>query len=73
MLEPEVAPQTSAPKPATEMNLASQLTWKKVQREVEQTTWVPMENGREYTGELFVKRSSDSNLPKQVNWRASTP
>ncbi len=65
-MEPEVQAPANGPKPATEMNLASLLTWKKVTREVDQTTWVAMENGREYTGELYAKRSQDSKLPAQV-------
>ena len=42
------------------------LTGRMVMREVEQVSWVPMENGREYTGPLYIKRSLNPNLPAEV-------
>ena len=42
--------------------LADQLSWKRVMREVEVESWVPMSGGQEYTGDLFVKRADNPNL-----------
>jgi hypothetical protein len=35
-------------------------------KEFDDVKYIPMENGREYKGELFVKRENDRNLPDQV-------
>lgn len=67
IVEPQLAtPQTDGSKAVTEMTFASQLAWKTTSVEVEEVTWVPVENGREYTGDLFVKRSADPSLPEHV-------
>ena len=39
---------------------------RKVTKEVEEISVVPMENGKVYTGPLFVKRSENSNLPDEA-------
>ncbi|MCX6156705.1 MAG: hypothetical protein NTY74_01855 [Ignavibacteriae bacterium] len=42
---------------------------KKELREVDEVKWVPMENGREYTDDLFIKKSENPNFsyPAGVN------
>jgi hypothetical protein len=63
VLEPEDAvPQTSGDKSAAESFLADRVSWKKVLRDVEEVTWVPMANGREFQGDLHVKRSENADL-----------
>ncbi|MBS1552773.1 MAG: T9SS type A sorting domain-containing protein [Bacteroidetes bacterium] len=39
---------------------------RKVMKEVEEISFVPMENGKVYTGPLYVKRSENSNLPDEA-------
>ncbi len=42
------------------------LEFRKVTKQVEQVTWVPVENGRTFRGDLFVKRSENESLPQHV-------
>jgi len=45
-----------------EMNSVLSSTGKMVIQEVEEVSFVPMENGKEYTGPLYLKRSGNENL-----------
>ena len=42
---------------------------RKEMREVEEISWIPMENGKEYTDDLFIKKSQNPNYsyPDNVN------
>jgi hypothetical protein len=42
---------------------SGEIVWKTVVREVDEVTWVPMSNGQQFEGPLYVKRAGNPNLP----------
>ncbi len=64
VLEPEEQqPQMSGDKTSDDVFLADKLSWKAVEREVEEVTWVPRNGGQKYDGPLYVKRAENPGLP----------
>ena len=44
----------------------SKVIEKKVMKEVEEESWIPMENGKVYDGPTYIKRIDDPNLPDEA-------
>ncbi len=64
VLEPvEQQAQMSGDKSSTDVFLADRIEWKTVTREVEETVWVPMQNGQKFVRDLRVSRLENAGLP----------
>jgi hypothetical protein len=67
VLEPVAQQPGSGNKSIPDAQPESALQWQKVTREVEETIWVPMVDGKTFDGDLYVKRTDKADLPPQVN------